>query len=104
THVQPFWQVGYGYVDAKAVVDLVGRHRYNKERALARLQATQDQRVLGDRDESVLSTDYWTFTAAAASANGSHSRSYTINVPSTTQAIKALVSYPSLGYVGQNPF
>ena len=104
THVQPFWQVGYGFVDAKAAVDLVGRHRYNKEKALARLQLTADQRVLGDRDESIVSTDYWTFTAAAATVSGTDSRTYTLNVPSTTQAIKALVSYPSLGYVGVNQF
>ena len=29
TRVQPFWQSGYGYVDAKAAVDLVGRKRYS---------------------------------------------------------------------------
>lgn len=104
TRVQPFWQVGYGYVDAKAAVDLVGRHRYNKEKALARLQAGADQRVLGDRDESVLTTDYWTFNAAPATLDGTDSRTYTVIVPATTQAIKALVSYPSLGYVGLNPF
>lgn len=105
TQVQPFWQVGYGYVDAKAAVDLVGRHRYNKEKALARLQRSADERVLGDRDESVLVTDYWTYTAAPATFNGApDSRSFKVNVASTTQAIKALVSYPSLGYVGLNPF
>ena len=105
THVQPFWQVGYGYVDAKSAVDLVGRKRYSKDKALARFQLAADQRVLGDRDESVLTTDYWTFTAAPATVNGiPDSRTYTVNVAPTTQAIKALVSYPSLGYVGQNPF
>lgn len=103
TRVQPFWQVGYGYVDAKAAVDLVGRHRY-KEKALARLQAAADQRVLGDRDERVLSTDYWTYTAAPATFDGTDSRTFTVNVAPTTQAIKALVAYPSLGYVGLNPF
>lgn len=104
TRVQPFWQVGYGYVDAKAAVDLVSRKRYTKDKALARFQSQADQRVLGDRDESVLSTDYWTYAAAPATFNGTDSRTFTINVTSATQAIKALVSYPSLGYVGLNPF
>ena len=105
THVQPFWQVGYGYVDAKAAVDLVGRKRYNKEKALARLQSTADQRVLGDRDESVLSTNYWTFMAAPATVDGTpDNRTFSLNVAPTTQAIKALVSYPSLGYVGLSAF
>ena len=103
TQVQPFWQVGYGYVNAKAAVDLVGRHRF-KEKALTRMQLEADRRVLGDRDERVLSTDYWSYTAAPATVNGSDIRVFTVNVPATTQAIKALVSYPSLGYVGLNPF
>ena len=104
TRVQPFWQSGYGYVDARAAFDLVGRHRYDTK-ALARLQQSADQRVIGDRDYKVLKTDTWTFIAAPATVGGvPDSRSYTVGVSSTTQAIKALVSYPSLGYVGVNPF
>jgi serine protease AprX len=104
TNLQPFWQSGYGYVDARAAVDLVSRHRYDTK-ALARLQQSSDQRVLGDRDYKVLKTDTWTFIAAPATVNGvPDSRTYTVGVSSTTQAIKALVSYPSLGYVGVNPF
>jgi serine protease AprX len=105
THVQPFWQVGYGYLDAKAAVDLVGRQRFNKEKTLARLQQTADRRVLGDRDYSVLGTDYWTFLAAAATVSGvPDDRTFSLQVTSATKAIKAIVSYPSLGYVGLNPF
>src|SRR3989441_2937378 len=105
TRVQPFWQSGYGYVDAKAAVDLVGRHRYSREKALARLQQAADQRVLGDRDYSTLSTDYWTFPAAPATVGGvPDDRTYSLQVASTTTAIKALVSYPSLSYVGINEF
>ena len=104
TRVQPFWQSGYGYVDAKAAVDLVGRHRYNRN-ALTRLQETADRRVKGDRDFSVLGTDYWTFIAAPATVSGiPDNRTYTLPVTSATRAIKALVSYPSLGYVGVNEF
>jgi len=103
--VEAFWMQGYGFVNAKAAVDLVGRNRYSKDKALAKLQATADAKILADRDYKVVATDYWAFTAAAATVNGNpDSRQYTIQVPSTTKAIKALVSYPSLGYVGQNPF
>jgi serine protease AprX len=105
THVQPFWQSGYGFVDAKAAVDLVGRHRYDKDRALARMQQAADQRVLGDRDYSIQSVDYWTFSAAPATVNGvPDDRTYPLTVSSTTRAIKAIVSYPSLSYVGINEF
>ena len=103
--VEAFHMQGYGFVNAKAAVDLVGRNRYNKEKALARLQATADARVLGDRDYRVLATDYWSFTAAVATVNGTpDTKQYAVNVGSDTKAIKALVSYPSLGYVGANPF
>ena len=103
--VEPFFRSGYGFVNAKAAVDLVGRNRYNKEKALARLQSTLDAKILGDRDYKVLSTDYWAFTAAAATVNGNpDTKTYSLNVSSATKAIKGLVSYPSLGYVGANPF
>jgi hypothetical protein len=102
--VQPFYQVGYGYVDAKSAVDLVSRARYDAK-TLARFQSKADQVVLGDRDDSILRTDYWTFTAAPATVSGTpDNRTFTFNVTSTTKSIKALVSYPSLGYVGLNPF
>ncbi len=103
--VEAFFRSGYGFVNARAAVDLVGRQRYNKEKALARLQTSQDAKILGDRDYKVLATDYWSFTAALATVNGTpDTKTYTLQVGSGTKAIKALVSYPSLGYVGQNPF
>jgi len=102
--VQPFYTVGYGYADAKAAIDLVGRHRF-KQKALDRLQARLDARVTADRDWRVLGTDYWTFDAAAATVNGTpDNRTFTVDVPAGTQGLKGVVSYPSLGYVGLNPF
>src|SRR5207249_3863344 len=104
TRVQPFWQSGYGYVDAKAAVDLVGRQRYSAP-ALARMQQRTDTRVLNDRDYKVLSTDYWTFLAAPATVNGTpDTKDYPINVTSTTKAVKAIISYPSTSYLGINLF
>jgi serine protease AprX len=103
--VEAFYLQGYGFVNAKAAVDLVGRNRYSKDKALARLQATADAKILADRDYKVIGTDYWSFTAAPATVNGTpDTRTYTLQVSSATKAIKALVSYPSLGYVGANPF
>src|SRR5436190_6221661 len=64
--VEAFYRSGYGFVNAKAAGDLVGRQRYNKEWALARLQSTLDAKILADRDYQVASTNYWSFTAAAA--------------------------------------
>ncbi len=104
TQVQPFWQSGYGYVDAKAALDLVSRRRFSAA-TLARLQQSADTRVLGDRNYKVLSTDYWTFAAAPVTVNGApDTKTYSLNVTSATSAIKALVAYPSLSYVGLNPF
>jgi hypothetical protein len=69
------------------------------------MQAAADKRVLGDRDYKVLSTDYWTFPAALVTVSGTpDTKDYPINVTSETQAIKALVAYPSLSYAGENPF
>jgi serine protease AprX len=104
TVVQPFWQSGYGFVDAKAAVDLVGRSKYTAS-ALVKMQQTRDKAVLGDRDYKVLQTDFWTFPAALATVNGTpDTKDYALTVGSSTKAIKLLVSYPSLSYVGVNVF
>jgi serine protease AprX len=104
TKGEPFHRVGYGWVNARAAVDLVGRMRYNKD-SLALMQGRLDDRVLKDRDYSVLRTDYWTYVAPYATVNGvPESRTFGLDVDSKTKAIKALVSYPSLGYVGLNAF
>lgn len=102
--VEPFWRSGYGFVDAKAAVDLVGRQRFSRK-TLTRLQQEADQRVRRDRDYRMLGTDYWTFMAAPATVAGvPDDHTFPIRVEATTNAIKAIVSYPSLGYVGVNPF
>jgi hypothetical protein len=104
TKVQAFWQSGYGFVDARAAYDLIARHRYTAK-ALARMQQAADQRVQGDRDYKALSTVYWTFPAAVFTVQGTpDNKTYSLNVTSATKAIKAIVSYPSLSYVGINLF
>jgi serine protease AprX len=102
--VESFYAVGYGWVNARAAVDLIGRMRYNKNSG-AKMQVTRDKQVLGDRDFSVIRTDYFSYVAPNVTVNGvPETRVFSVNVPSTTKAMKALVSYPSLGYVGENPF
>lgn len=104
TKVQAFWQSGYGYVDAKAAFDLIARHRYTAT-ALAKMQQSADKRVQADRDHVTLGTDYWTYPAAAATVNGTpDTKTFSIYVTSSTRAIKAIVSYPSLSYAGTNVF
>jgi serine protease AprX len=104
SRVQPFYTAGYGFVDAKAAVALVSRSDFSQT-LLTNLLGQANARVMGDRDYKVLRTDFWTFTAAPATVNGvPDEKDYFIGVASTTKAIKALVSYPSLGYVGVNVF
>ena len=105
--VEPFYRSGYGYVDAKAAIDLVSRTRYLRDhgKALGRLHADIEKRVMNDRDYKVVKSDFWTFSAAPATVNGTpDTKTYTVNVPSTTSAIAGIVAYPSLGYVGVNEF
>lgn len=99
-----FWQAGYGFVDAAAAIDLVRRPDFGSA-LLARLQEAADARVLGDRSFSVRSSDVWTFPASPVSVRGVPDlKAFDIEVTPPTGAIKALVSYPSLGLVGANPF
>lgn len=100
---QAFWQSGYGWVDAKAAIDFVSRP-FNQNK-LNRLQRTADSSVQMDRDYKVLGTDFWSWTAAPATADGTpDTHDFSFPVTSTTKAIKALVSFPSLSYVGINFF
>ena len=99
----PFWQNGYGFVDAAAAVDLVRRADFGQP-LLDQLQAAADARVLGARSFSVRSSDLWSFTPQLVSVAGSDSRTFETVVTPDTKAVKAVVSYPSLALVGANPF
>ena len=103
TKVQPFWQSGYGWVDAKAAIDFVSQP-FNANK-LNRLQRTADASVQGDRDYKVLQADYFSWTASFATVNGTpDTRDISLAVTTSTKAVKAIVSYPSLSYLGANPF
>lgn len=99
----PFWKSGYGFVDASAAVDLVRRGDFGPA-LLDRLQAAADARVQGARAFRVRSSDLWSFDAVAVSVAGSDTRTFGSEVGPGTKAVRVVVSYPSLGLVGANPF
>ena len=99
----PFWQNGYGFVDASAAVDLVRRSDFGPP-LLDQLQTAADARVLNARSFSVRTSDLWSFSPQPVSVAGSDSRTFETVVTSDTEAVKAVVSYPSLALVGANPF
>ena len=98
-----FWQTGYGFVDGTAAIDLVRRADFGQT-VLDQLQSVADARVLGARPFGVRATDLWSFTPTPVSVGGSDTRSFELVVTPETKAVRAVVTYPSLGLVGANPF
>ncbi len=98
-----FWQNGYGFVDASAAVALVRRADFGPD-LLDALQAAADERVLAGSAFRVNASDLWAFNPPPVSIGGTDTRTFETVVPSGTKAVKAVVSYPSLGLLGVNPF
>jgi serine protease AprX len=97
-----FWQVGYGYVDLAAAVQLVRSPSFTKD--LKARQATADQRVLRSTGYAVRQSDLWTYDAPRASLGGSDSHTYAVTVNKATTHLKVTLSHPSLNQVGVNGF
>ena len=97
----PFWQVGYGYVDLNAAVNLV-RSGKSWAKNLAKAQATADARVLGADGFGVSRSDMWQYTAPPATFMGTDSHTYTAPVALGTGFVKVTLSHPSLAVVGIN--
>ena len=99
-----FFQSGYGFTDARAAVDLVRRPDFSPG-LLDGLQAAADERVLRARPFSVRASDLWSFTPLLpVTASGLDTRVFTTEVADGTDAVRAVVTYPSLALVGVNPF
>jgi len=99
----PFWEVGYGYVDLNAAVNLVRARNWSS--ALKSSQAGADSRVLAADGFKVTRSDFWTYDAPRVALAGSDSRTYAVAVPSATKYLKVTISHPSLAVVGINgPF
>ena len=97
-----FWQSGYGFADAKAALDLIRRPDFGPS-LLAKLQSDADARALAQRPYTVLSSDFWHFTAPPVSL-GTDTRSFWFDVPDGTVAFRMSVTYPTLPLIGLNPF
>ncbi|MGI8686833.1 MAG: S8 family peptidase [Acidimicrobiales bacterium] len=98
-----FWQNGYGFVDATAAAALVRRTDFGQS-LLDQLQAAADERVLASSAFRVKAADAWSFNPQPVSVGGTDTRTFDIAVTPETKAVKAVVTYPSLGLVGVNPF
>ncbi len=91
----PFWQQGYGYVDLAKAVALVRSSGWKDK--LKSAAAKADARVLASDGYRVVRADWWTYDAPRVALAGSDSRSYQVNVPSTTRFLKATLVHPGLG-------
>ena len=96
----PFWEVGYGYVDLNAAVNLVRSKTWAKD--LPRAQARADARVLGADGFAVSRSDMWQYAAPPATFAGTDAHTYTAPVSLGTGFIKVTLSHPSLAVVGIN--
>jgi serine protease AprX len=97
----PFWQVGYGYVDLNAAVNLV-RSGKNWAKNLAKAQAAADARVIGADGFAVSRSDLWQYTAPPATFAGTDSQTFSSPVALGTGYLKVTLSHPSLAVVGIN--
>ncbi|MCU1378475.1 MAG: peptidase and in, kexin, sedolisin, partial [Acidimicrobiales bacterium] len=89
-----FWQVGYGYVDLAAAVELVQAPNFATQVRVK--QASADQRVLRSTGYAVRQADLWTYDAPRASLGGSDSHTYAVTVTKATTHLKVTLSHPSL--------
>jgi serine protease AprX len=98
----PFWQVGYGYVDLEAAVELVSGRNWSK--ALARAAKQADARALAD-GYAVTRSDFWTYDAPRVALAGSDARTFSAPVAASATHLKVAISHPSGAVLGVNgPF
>jgi serine protease AprX len=96
----PFWQVGYGYVDLAAAVNLVGTRGWSKE--LGKAQSRADARVLAADGFAVTRSDFWTYDAPRVAVGGTDRRTYAVGVPASVTDLKVTLSHPSGAVLGEN--
>jgi serine protease AprX len=96
----PFWQVGYGYVDLNAAVNLVRSKTWAKD--LPKAQSRADARVFAADGRTVTRSDMWQYAAPPATFAGTDSHIYTAPVALGTGYVKVTLSHPSLAVVGIN--
>jgi len=96
----PFWEVGFGYVNLQAAVDLVRRSDWRT--ALATAASRANARVLAADGVQVPRSDFWSYDAPRASVGGSDSRTVKVPVASGITRLYVSLAHPSLGAVGAN--
>lgn len=99
----PFWHSGHGFANASAALDLVRRPDFGPA-LLDPMEAAADARALAARPFAVRAGDLWSFTPQLVSVGGSDRRTFSFTVAPGASAVKAVVTYPSLGLLGLNPF
>ena len=97
-----FWQVGYGFADAKAALDFVRDEDFSQELIDKKL-AELDAKYLAARPYKVLASDHWKFNERLATVGGLETYEFSFDVKPETEAIRASVSFPGdLGVAGIN--
>ena len=88
-----FWQTGYGWVNAKAAVDLVITKDFTPAK-LDQMEADVTARFLAARAFKVLASDHWIFAVVGGSVEGAQSKTFTFDVKPETQSIRSSVAFP----------
>lgn len=87
----PFWQVGYGIVDAPSALALV--RSKNFKTALKKEHRADEARVLAERDWRVLTSDLWTWTPPPLAVGHTPERhELTLPVAPGADALKVAIS------------
>jgi serine protease AprX len=90
----PFWQVGYGYVDLSAAVNLVRQASWKTK--LSSADSKANSRVLASDGFKVSRSEFWTYAPPRATVAGTtDAHTYRVNVDSTTDYLKVTLSHPS---------
>lgn len=88
-----FWQSGFGFVNAKAAVDLVTDPGYSRER-LEAMQAERNAAMLAARPYSVIASDHWKFDQLPATVFGLDTREFAIELAEGVDAVRASIAFP----------
>lgn len=89
-----FWKSGFGFVDAKAAVDLVTATDFSADKLNA-MEAAQEAQRLAERAYTVLVSDHWKFDQLPATVFGLDTRSFQFELDANADAIRAGIAFPA---------
>lgn len=96
---EPFWRVGYGYVNLAAAVKLVRSKGWAGKLAAADRVATK--RMLNSDAFKVVRSDLWTYAAPPATV-GTDTQRFEVAVTKRISHLKVVIAHPSLAVIGEN--